>query len=296
MIPRLLTAVVTPFEENNTLHFEDLKKILEKQNDVGNGIVLFGTTGEGFSLSLKEKKDIVALGSSLCLKVPLFVTLNSVSLEECLDLINFCKNYQEIFGFLLATPAYSKPGPRGQEHWFRTLMEASSKPCLFYNNPGRSVVSIAPEAINNLKHHPHFLGIKDCGASLMHFLQYKNCFTEQELEKICLYVGDDYLFSTMASLKPYGLISIMSNVWPEATHCFVEDSLKGKSIRNIDLWIKGAFEIGQQNPLSIKTLLGYKGIIHNSTVRPPLHNKDSKNLENLLFYDHCVDKWYHHER
>lgn len=289
MVPTVITALITPFDDLGHIHKEDFQHCLLRQNNAGNAVVLFGSTGEGFCLTLEEKKHLLDIALAMNLDVPLFVAISSPFLHECLDFINYCQK-KNIFGFLLTTPPYSKPGSEGQEHWFRSLMDVANKPCLLYNIPGRSVVSLCPTVVKNLAHHQCFYGLKDSGSSLEQFLTYKSAIPQECFGKIQLYCGNDYFMPFIESLGARGLVSAMANVWPEATKHYVHQCLNGH-VRDLDLWFKASQDICYRNPISIKNLLEKKKIIHFSFVRPPLNNNDSKNLENLLFYDQCIDYW-----
>ena len=60
----------------------------------------------------------------------------------------------------MVTPLYAKPGTRGQMEWFNKLMDSVSKPCMLYNIPGRTGISLCRKALEQLKGHPNFWSIK----------------------------------------------------------------------------------------------------------------------------------------
>ncbi len=65
------TALITPFREDGSVHMKDLMGLVRRQDVAGNGILLFGSTGEGLALSTREKKEILDEVVTLSLRVPL---------------------------------------------------------------------------------------------------------------------------------------------------------------------------------------------------------------------------------
>ncbi len=87
----LWTAVVTPMFPEGSIDFDSLKNLLEFQEKANNGVVLLGSTGEGLSLGLDEKKRVLEFAISLELKIPLMVGVPGFDLTQTLDWIDYCE-------------------------------------------------------------------------------------------------------------------------------------------------------------------------------------------------------------
>ncbi|WP_100934095.1 4-hydroxy-tetrahydrodipicolinate synthase [Candidatus Chlamydia corallus] len=268
----LLTAIVTPFFPDFTIDFSSLERLLYLQDAVGNGIVLLGSTGEGLSLTKKEKQEIVCFACDLKLKVPIFVGVSGTLVNEVLDWIHFC-NDLPVSGFLMTTPIYTKPGLRGQILWFEALLNAAKHPTILYNIPARASTPLYIDTVIALAHHPQFLGIKDSGGSVEEFQRYKN-----SVPHVQLYCGDDVLWTEMAASGACGLISVLSNAWPKETQDYVVNPAK-KEYRS--LWEETCRLVyTTTNPIGIKAILAYKNFIAHPELRLPLfiEDFDSHNL------------------
>lgn len=282
----LYTACVTPFDvTGDRIDYQSLEKILRHQDTAGNGIVLLGSTGEGMSLSDEERKAIVLFANNLNLKTQILVGVPNYNLKKALEWLEFC-NDLKIDGYLVTPPVYTKPGILGQTMWFERLLEISDHPIMTYNIPGRVGVKLYPEVIKNLEQHPRLLAIKDSSDNIESLIQYKiTC------PKIKVYSGEDYLMPIMAVEGAVGLISVASNVWPEATRRYVKYSLAQKKLKNKIWWQSCKALFNASNPIPIKALLKDVGIIEHDTLRLPLTIGDLNSRETLLAYHKIMEKW-----
>ena len=146
----LWTALVTPFDQHGDVDYNTLTKLVSEQEAAHNGILLLGSTGEGLALTQEEQQAIVEHVCQLKPAVPLMVAVGGSNLKQQIEWVNYC-NTLPIHSFLLGSPLYAKPGAIGQTHWFESLLNASAHPCMLYNVPGRSAVSIPTATIQNLQ-------------------------------------------------------------------------------------------------------------------------------------------------
>ncbi|OJU73043.1 MAG: 4-hydroxy-tetrahydrodipicolinate synthase [Alphaproteobacteria bacterium 40-19] len=266
--PSLWTALVTPFSQQGTVCFQDLEKLLRRQEEVGLGVVLFGSTGEGISLSCGERQEILKFVCALKLSIPLMVTVPGVFLQQSLEWVEFTRSYP-VHSYLLTCPVYTKPGIEGQITWFKTLMDRVQKPCFLYNNPFRSAVPLSVQAVQALAMHPYFAGIKDSGASLNFLMDYRSV-----CPKSAIFCGDDPWISAMAPYGAAGLISVISNLLPSLSLKHVQQSLTGHSSYTDIWWKVNQFLSGASNPIPIKRALKEMGLMACDSVRLPLSQKD----------------------
>lgn len=272
----LWTASITPFDERGIKpDLASLEACLRRQEEAGNGVILFGSTGEGLSLSFDERKELLTFALSLNLRIPIMVGVPSHNLKDALQWLAFSREL--VAGFLMTTPIYTKPGVAGQTCWFETLLDHANNKVMIYNIPSRAGIKLHVETVKNLQHHEHFWAIKDSGGTLESAVEYK-----MAAPHITLFAGDDYMMPAMAMKGAAGLISVASNAWPEATRRYVTHCLLGKKIDHNLWWHAGLSLFGASNPIPIKALMKDAGLIANDAVRLPLSQRDHKKRSVLL--------------
>jgi 4-hydroxy-tetrahydrodipicolinate synthase len=275
----LYTASVTPFTNGGEkIDYISLERLLRIQEKAGNGLVIFGSTGEGLSISLQEKRKALEFICSLKLNTQIIVGVPSHNFTEALEWINFC-NDLHIEGYLMTAPIYTKPGILGQTRWFEALLNAAKHGAILYNIPSRAGVKLHTETVQNLSEHPQFMAIKDSSGTVESIVDYQIV-----AQNIAIYCGDDYLMPAMAAEGAVGLISVASNAWPKAVREYVKTSLNGKGEYGADkIWWKACRALfAASNPIPIKALLKEIGLIENDIVRLPLFREDLGSLNELI--------------
>ncbi|QEM74021.1 4-hydroxy-tetrahydrodipicolinate synthase [Chlamydia abortus] len=270
---KLLTASVTPFLPDHSIDFLSFENLLRFQERESHGVVLLGSTGESLSMTAKEKESLVSYACSLNLKVPIIVGVPGTSLHEASEWIHTCQSYP-IYGFLITTPIYTKPGVHGQTLWFESLLNKANKPAILYNIPSRSGTTLYLDTVRSLAAHPFFYGLKDSGGSIKHCQEYAQMSSD-----FVLYCGDDGLWPQMYECGAQGLISVLSNIWPKEAREWVEDP---HHQYRADLWREVSSWLNQTtNPIAIKALLAYEQVIAHNTLRLPLSIQDLQCAESI---------------
>ena len=281
----LWTALVTPLDQSDNVDYESLLNLLKQQVEANLGILALGSTGEALNLTLDERKNILDFILSKDLGLPIMVGVGGINLDETSDWIDYL-NKIEVDAYLLVTPLYAKPGEMGQTHWFKSLLDKSVRPCMLYNIPGRSGVSLNHNTVKTLSDHSKFWAIKEASGSLEEFKKYN-----AEAPKVRLFSGDDGLFYEHAKLGSCGLISVASNCWPQATKKYVSQSLSN-NMKDQTLWENAADSLFlASNPVPAKALLYSNQIIKTNRTRAPLSHEDLNQLETILEFDKKINKW-----
>ena len=289
--PTLWTALITPMNEDGSVHYSDLENLIRRQEAAGNGILLLGSTGEGISFSRSEKEKIVQFAVSLEPEVPIMVGVGGFMLQEQIQWIRFC-NELSIDSFLLVTPLYSKPALNGQIHWFQTLMDTAERRCMLYNIPSRSGIKLLPGVLTELKGHDNLWAMKEASGSVDDFSFYR-----ETLPGLHLYSGDDALLPDFSVHGCSGLVSVAANVWPAATARYTEMSLHGTISEHLELWrsaIRALFSA--PNPIPVKIVLHLKDLIRTPTLRPPLSEDDLVSYDHLLKTDRQIREWFENQK
>lgn len=283
----LWTALVTPFDQHGDVDYNTLTKLVSDQEVAHNGILLLGSTGEGLALTLKEQKAIVEHVCQLKPTVPLMVAVGGSNLKQQIEWVNYC-NTLPIHSFLLGSPLYAKPGAIGQTHWFESLLNASAHPCMLYNVPGRSAVSIPVATIQNLQKNKNLWALKEASGSIAQFEAYR-----QAAPNLAIFSGDDALMPYFAQAGAKGLVSVAANAWPEQTHEFVKRSLSGQHPNLFAQWssaINSLFAVA--NPIPVKVLMHLQGRLSSPQLRPPLTHLELTQTDCITTANNTILSWH----
>jgi 4-hydroxy-tetrahydrodipicolinate synthase len=282
----LWTAVVTPLAQDHQVDFRALTSLIRDQEEAGNGLLILGSTAEALNLPLEEKKKIVNHVLSLNPKNPVMVGVGGHQLEETLDWTTFLET-KNIQAYLMVTPLYAKPGPVGQYQWFKTLMDAVTKPVMLYNVPGRTAVALATEAVEKLSHHKNFWAIKEASGSVEKFKGYLKAAGGKGV-----YCGDDALMPDFALAGAAGLVSVAANAWPKETHLYVKQCL-AKTFDDKELWTKASNSLFVvSNPVPVKRLMFENGKISTPFMVAPLSHEDMTDASPVLEANDQVRNWF----
>lgn len=287
----LWTALITPMRQNGSVDYESLSNLIRRQNSAGIGILLIGSTGEGLALDAEEKLNIVEFAAGLDLNVPLMVGVGGMNIEHQMNWIREC-NKLSVDAFLLVTPLYSKPGPRGQYVWFKKLLDTAVKPCMLYNIPSRTGIELPVNVAQQLADHPNFWAIKEASGSISDYRNYR-----EGIPSIPLYSGDDALLSVFKPFGCSGLVSVSSNIWPEETKLYTNMCLSGATETLFPVWSKAVKALfSASNPIPVKKLLHSQGKISSAVLRLPLVEEELNDLSELKQIDSEIRKWYKENR
>jgi 4-hydroxy-tetrahydrodipicolinate synthase len=270
-------ALVTPFRKNYDVDYDALLKMI---NHVIEGkveyIVTLGTTGEAPTLSKPEKTDIIKYTYEVVKKrVPVVVGIGGNNTQELIrELETF--PLDEAVAVLSVSPYYSKPSQEGLFQHYKTLANASPKPILLYNVPGRTSKNIEADTIIRLANEvENIAGIKEAGGDMAQCVK----ILRDAPKDFIIVSGDDALALSQIACGMQGVISVAANAYPKEFSEMVRSSLscdfkKAKSIN--DKLVK-AYELmfAENNPAGIKDFLTEMGLLKNYLRLPlvPLSDK-----------------------
>lgn len=283
----LWTALVTPLNTDLTVDYTSLKTLVNEQVEAQNGLLILGSTGEALNLSLSDKKKIVETVLAWKPKVPVMIGVGGHDYPGTMEWVKWLSSLSGVDALLMVTPLYAKPGDEGQYHWFKNLMDVSTKPVMLYNVPGRTGKELSFTAVERLKDHPRFWAIKEASGSVEKFKQYLSACGNKQV-----YCGDDGLMPDFAAAGSCGLVSVASNTWPAQTNKYVRQCLD-KTFDAKALWEKAANTLFiASNPVPAKRLLCEQKRIAHDTMMPPLSEKDLKDASPLIEADAQVNIWF----
>ena len=145
---RLVTAMVTPFDENGELSVERTRRLSEHLVNTGTeSIVVSGTTGESPTLRERERMLLIdAVLHAVGDRARVIAGTSTYSTAESVHLSRLAQT-EGARGLLLVTPYYNKPSQEGLRRHFGTIAEAVNVPCMLYNVPSRTNVNMLPDTV-----------------------------------------------------------------------------------------------------------------------------------------------------
>lgn len=162
-----LPAMVTPLTDKGAVDWSALEQLVDWLIEQGsNGLVPVGTTGESPTLTHDEHREVVeAVVRHAAGRVPVIAGAGSNNTQEAIELARHaCEVGAD--GLLIVTPYYNKPTQAGLIAHFTAVHDATDRPIIIYNIPGRSVVDMTPETMGELAKLPRIAGVKDATGRL----------------------------------------------------------------------------------------------------------------------------------
>ncbi|TNE80506.1 MAG: 4-hydroxy-tetrahydrodipicolinate synthase [Bacteroidetes bacterium] len=275
-------AMVTPFNKDGAVDFPALKKLTNHliDNDI-DYLVVMGTTGESATLSKQEKEEIHAtVKAENQGKLTYVAGLGGNNTAELVQ--EFKKfNYDGVDAILSVSPYYNKPSQAGIIQHYTALADASKKPIILYNVPGRTGSNMTAETTLKLAEHPNIAGMKEASANFEQIME----IMRNKPEGFNVVSGDDALTLPLLGIGLDGVISVIANAYPKRFSELVKEGLSGNFIASrlchYELLpiMQAIFDDG--NPGGIKEVLEYLGICEK-TVRLPLANVNEQTKTKLL--------------
>ncbi|MBX7247857.1 MAG: 4-hydroxy-tetrahydrodipicolinate synthase [Caulobacteraceae bacterium] len=219
----VITALVTPFRDGK-LDEAAYRALLERQIAGGvHGVVPVGTTGESPTVSVEEHKRIVELTVEVCAgRIPVIAGAGGNDTSKVIELVRHAKTVGADAA-LVVTPYYNRPSQEGLFLHYKAINDAVELPVLLYNVPGRTGIDLANETVERLAKLPNIVGIKDATGDMVRI----SLMRRGVPESFCLISGDDPTLLGYMAHGGHGVISVTSNVAPEACVARYEAAAQG---------------------------------------------------------------------
>ena len=218
-------ALVTPFKEDLSVDYDQLEKFIDFQIDNGtDSIVICGTSGEASTMSHDEQIEVVsACVSHVNGRVPVIAGAGANCTDEALNLAKRSEK-AGADGLLVVTPYYNKATQKGLEEYYTTVGNSVDIPIIMYNVPGRTGLNISVDTVVELAKHKNIQAMKDATDNIAYAMEVLAKTADLDFD---LYSGcDDNILPFMAA-GGKGVISVTSNLYPEAVEKLTQLILKG---------------------------------------------------------------------
>jgi len=274
MLGRLLTAMVTPFDEKGEVDYQQAKRLAQALLKSGSqGVVVSGTTGECPTLTKEEKLRLFAevrstIGQGVVAGTGSYSTRESIELTREAERVG-------VDAILLVVPYYNKPTQEGLFQHFKAIAESTSLPCILYNVPSRTVTNLSADTAIKLSQIDNIVGIKEASSNLEQIAK----ILQGTKSDFLVYSGNDGDTLPILALGGYGVISVASHLVGNQIREMMEKFLSAKIEEAAQLHRKLLPLINVlfivSNPVPIKHALNYVGFSVGKP-RLPLTEPDEK--------------------
>jgi 4-hydroxy-tetrahydrodipicolinate synthase len=278
-------AIITPFKKNMEVDYPALEQVINFIIENGvNYIVTLGTTGETPVLSKKEKIEIIHFTyDKVNDRVPVVVGIGGNDTATVIeDLQAF--PLEKAVAVLSASPYYNKPSQEGLFQHYKKIAEASPKPLILYNVPGRTGRNMTAVTTLRLAGEANIAGIKEASGDMQQCME----ILRDRPAEFLVVSGDDALALPQIACGMDGVISVAANCFPKQFSAMVQSGLQGNfrdaKIQNDALLDAYNLLFIENNPAGAKAFLYEMGIIENIVRLPvvPLSGKLQMEVKNLV--------------
>ncbi|WP_343607277.1 4-hydroxy-tetrahydrodipicolinate synthase [Chryseobacterium oranimense] len=257
-------ALVTPFNEDLSVDFDSLTKLVEFNIENGtNYLVVLGTTAEAATLSDEEKKQVIDHIIKVNNKrVPLVLGIGGNNTLEVKKQIEEA-DLSAFEAVLSVSPYYNKPNQEGLYQHYK-MLASTGKNIIIYNVPSRTGQNVdADTTIRLANEFSNLFMIKEAAPNILQYFD----ILRKKPEGFSLVSGDDEYTLPVTLAGGNGVISVIGQGYPKEFSTMVQLAFEGK--------VKEAYEIhnklvditrlifAEGNPCGIKVVLAEKGIIKN---------------------------------
>ena len=278
------TAIITPFDKDNKVDEEGLRRLVEFQEENGvNTIVPCGSTGESAMLSHEEHVKVIEIVIDHVKKAKVLAGAGSNSTSEAVMLSKHAADLGAD-GILSISPYYVKPTQEGIYLHFKSISEAVDIPIVVYNVPGRTGSNIESDTVLRMAELEGIDAIKEASGNI------------PQIERIIagrpkgfeVISGDDSLTLPLMRKGADGVISVTSNCCPEKISGIVRAAMDGdfEKAEKIHMEMLPLFEVMfiESNPIPIKYTMGRLGYGNGQPRLPltPLSEAGRRKLDPVL--------------
>ena len=276
---RLITAMVTPFDDKGAVDYEQAKKLAGALIDSGSdGIVVVGTTGESPTVTWEEEHRLFReIESVIGKKGSVIAGTGSNSTEEARENTIRAQEWG-VDACLLVVPYYNKPTQEGLYQHFKTIAESTNLSCILYNVPSRTVTSLSSETVIRLAKIKNIVGLKEASGDMDHTARVIRGVGEIR-DDFVVWSGNDGDTLPMLALGAYGVISVASHLVGNQIKDMIDSFVAGKTARAAEIHrdlvplFKDLFIAS--NPIPMKYALNHVGF-RVGGLRLPLTEADEK--------------------
>ena len=273
---RLLTAMVTPFDDRGEVDYAQARKLARALVQSGSdGVLVSGTTGESPTLSIDEKLRLFGeVKEELGGDGAVIAGTGSYSTRESIELTREAEKIG-VDASLLVVPYYNRPTQEGLYQHFSAIAGATGLPCIMYNVPSRTSCNLAADTVIRLSKVDNIVGVKEASANFRQISE----IIEGVAGDFLVYSGNDGDTLLLMALGGYGVVGVATHLVGVQVKDMMNKVLAGKAEeaaaihRHLLPLVSALFLVA--NPIPLKYAMNHLGFRVGGT-RLPLCEPDDK--------------------
>ncbi len=263
-IKGIITPIITPMNEDESINEQELRVQVNRQIEAGvHGLFPFGTNGEGYILSEKEKEQVLSVVIDETKgRVPVYAGTGCISTKDTIRQSRMAKSLgADILSII--TPSFAAASQNELYEHYKTVAEAVDMPIVLYNIPARTGNALAPATVAKLAKIGNIVGAKDSSGYFANILGYLDEGKKADKD-FAMLSGNDQLIIWTLLAGGVGGIAGCANVYPRTMasiyDLFAEGKIEEAKAANASIAsFRACFKYGNPNTI-VKTaaaLLGY---------------------------------------
>lgn len=264
-------ALITPFNENGSVDYETLSKLVEYQVQNGTDFLcVLGTTAETPTLTTEEKRKIKErVIERVNGRIPILLGISSNCTQTVVDALKN-DDFTGVDAVLVAVPYYNKPSQEGIYQHYKAIANATKLPVVLYNVPGRTGVNMTAETTLRLaRDFENIVAIKEASGNISQM----DDIIKNKPKDFDVISGDDGITFPLITLGAVGVISVIGNAFPREFSRMTRLALAGdySNALSIHHRFTELFNLlfVDGNPAGVKAMLSMMGMVKN-ILRLPL--------------------------
>ena len=282
---RLITAMITPFDEEGKVDYSQAKRLANHLLDSGSdGLVVSGTTGESPTLTNEEKLRLFAeVKEAIGDRGSVIAGTGNYSTAESIELSREAQK-QGADALLLVVPYYNKPPQEGLYQHFKAIAAETDLPCVVYNVTSRTSLNMSHETTIRLSHIDNIVGIKEAGSDMDQIAR----IIEGAADGFRVWSGNDNETFYIMSMGGYGVVSVAShlvgNQIKQMMGLLLEGDVEGAAAEHRRLLPLFKVLFLESNPIPVKWSVNQTGFNAGNPRLPlvPPQEKTVMELEKVL--------------
>ena len=208
-VGRLVTAMITPFDEAGQVNYAEAKRLASALVDSGSdGLVVTGTTGETPTLSIEERLRLYSeVKSAVGDRAAVIAGTTDNNTAASIELSQLAAR-EGADALLLTVPAYNKPTQEGLYQHFKSIADSVHLPCILYNVTSRTSLNMADETTARLSSIDNIIGIKEAGSDLDQITR----IIRDTDDDFRVWSGNDNETFYIVAAGGYGVVSVASHL------------------------------------------------------------------------------------
>jgi 4-hydroxy-tetrahydrodipicolinate synthase len=218
------SVLVTPFGTDGVIDIGRFEELAQLNIDNGaDGLIVCGSTGEFYALSLEERRRLIAATVSVAAgKVPVIVGVSDLQFDTVKQM-NTISEKEGADGVLALPPIYAKPDAREAEHYYRQFAQSCGLPIMLYNSPARIGVNITPDLVERLADLPNVVAIKDSSADVQQVTE----LARRVKDKIAVFVGYETMIRSTLPVGCTGVVGMAHQLSGKLVRRYYDACLAG---------------------------------------------------------------------